>query len=542
MRDGKVNWCKGALQPYESWASIAVKFCFFNQVGHRDFIQFCRETWIEEIPDTFRVFSAALGEPAGVARTLSVMPLLPPIETVGIQNSAFATLRYCPECIRVGYHATFHQLIWFDRCLIHGRALLPESCGMFHDKQVRADFHVSEKTVRDLSALFRQHGVDSHLQRTLSEIPPRRSLAYRSVKQYCQWIATIKANQPPGANPAAFFWDGSSDAGQTRAFSSTQSARLISDRLHCIHALLPCPEKVRLTFHPTRINGVPVVAILQEGPGALRENPSRYFADLFANMNLLLDLFRIEGAFNDASWPKTTQIRDSLTQIRTGHEVCIAHYAQLADQLHWDDETIPPFDAICPKTIFSKEFERQWATPTFESCFGKQCGLQWNIAQAHYLKLLHARQLICYAGANDALNGESAEPEFFDGTNWKLASIVKAILQRLLEAQILASNWMYFENALHTLRHTSENVQQSQLQPTLSLLFQDERVTRLVLWLRTPSVEPDWAHLEVVTGEESHAQQVQAWMLHASRRIHAAQQRIPSYDADLSEHEKGDSY
>ncbi len=42
------------------------------------------------------------------------------------------TWRYCPTCISKGYHSTLHQILFFDRCFLHGDKLESEcpSCGL----------------------------------------------------------------------------------------------------------------------------------------------------------------------------------------------------------------------------------------------------------------------------------------------------------------------------------------------------------------------------------------------------------------------------
>ena len=50
-------------------------------------------------------------------------------------------LKYCPICMKHGFHSVFHQLTFFDKCLIHGVDLLDNCPNCF--KKIPYKFKMS---------------------------------------------------------------------------------------------------------------------------------------------------------------------------------------------------------------------------------------------------------------------------------------------------------------------------------------------------------------------------------------------------------------
>jgi hypothetical protein len=128
-------WRAGALLPNESFSSLLAKLCGFNLVGIGQLSRVLQTFWIERpsAPELDLLaspidsakwdlagFARWIGEPPSKLRELSVARWLPQgMESVGTSPLIWRRLRYCPMCVRVGYHAVFHQLSWFRTCLLH---------------------------------------------------------------------------------------------------------------------------------------------------------------------------------------------------------------------------------------------------------------------------------------------------------------------------------------------------------------------------------------------------------------------------------------
>lgn len=76
----------------------------------------------------------------------------PPKEYVGsngTNDDSSINIVYCPDCIKYGYHAIFHQLPWMEKCLIHGNALQIMD-GAHNGSYVRRDILL----IKDVYRLF----------------------------------------------------------------------------------------------------------------------------------------------------------------------------------------------------------------------------------------------------------------------------------------------------------------------------------------------------------------------------------------------------
>lgn len=127
-------WRAGTLLPYETFSSIMAKLAAFNCVGLSSLDHVLEPFWNnrpgnEVSPfdsDNWNLpaFARWLGEPLSRLREASVARWVPDgMEHVLTGPSVWGRLRFCPLCVRVGYHAIFHQLPWFENCLVHGLTL-----------------------------------------------------------------------------------------------------------------------------------------------------------------------------------------------------------------------------------------------------------------------------------------------------------------------------------------------------------------------------------------------------------------------------------
>lgn len=144
-------------------AGVAAKFCYLNRVGPREFISFCErfvshfrphEFWMLCDRDDFDLgrFASILGEPESCVASLRQIAFRPPKEYVGsngTNDDSSINIVYCPDCIKYGYHAIFHQLPWMEKCLIHGNALQIMD-GAHNGSYVRRDILL----IKDVYRLF----------------------------------------------------------------------------------------------------------------------------------------------------------------------------------------------------------------------------------------------------------------------------------------------------------------------------------------------------------------------------------------------------
>lgn len=137
------NWRNDAVNPYESIIGVQQRFCALNRVPLMEFFKFAtevgalspRETpkaWIAGL-DLSRINMQRLGyvlcEPKQLLSSSELTHFCPILNNEVILP--YDKFRYCPACIRRGYHSAAHQVPWFDRCLLDG-SILEDRCPSCH--------------------------------------------------------------------------------------------------------------------------------------------------------------------------------------------------------------------------------------------------------------------------------------------------------------------------------------------------------------------------------------------------------------------------
>jgi len=91
--------------------------------------------------------------------------------------------RYCPECLRVGYHVHLHQLPWFERCPWHGAALAT-TCSACSD---RIDTSANWLTGHDMTCRCGHTLIDTSAAIEGVVGPPPEAAAF--LDAYLDWAA-----------------------------------------------------------------------------------------------------------------------------------------------------------------------------------------------------------------------------------------------------------------------------------------------------------------------------------------------------------------
>ena len=146
-----INWGRGRLLPYESLGAFCAKFCRLNGLAPKEFRDFLyglirKDCWQSSKFDISSVKSLArlLDEKVSVVEKLDPSKLQLPgcygtFNFLKNTEQLFEQVAYCPECIRKGYHASFHESPWLNKCPIHLTNLLKSSvdyrgCGSKFDR------------------------------------------------------------------------------------------------------------------------------------------------------------------------------------------------------------------------------------------------------------------------------------------------------------------------------------------------------------------------------------------------------------------------
>lgn len=137
LRPSPVNWGRGQLMPYESIASFCGRFGAFNGLTLKQtrqfYSEFCGQPWSLETGRTINARKAArlLDEPVSVVCTIY------PTEIYAGRKGEFKKyfpigrdlyVPFCNRCIKMGYHSSFHELLYLEKCPFHHEDLRHMQC------------------------------------------------------------------------------------------------------------------------------------------------------------------------------------------------------------------------------------------------------------------------------------------------------------------------------------------------------------------------------------------------------------------------------
>ncbi|MEN8279536.1 hypothetical protein ABFP05_16250 [Acinetobacter baumannii] len=141
-----INWQKGLLKKYESFESFVAKFCLFNKLTPKQFKKYWKNKVIahdfESELDKLYYIMTLLNEPYDVVSTVFSSEV---IEVDIISRQLPITkykVRYCNECIKLGYHSYFHNKIWLKNCPIHDNSLITEENPKNYIKPNKSSFEL----------------------------------------------------------------------------------------------------------------------------------------------------------------------------------------------------------------------------------------------------------------------------------------------------------------------------------------------------------------------------------------------------------------
>lgn len=144
-----VNWGRGQLMQYESVASFCARFSTFNGLSLEQTKQFFTELFGKPWSlDTSQIVNARqvarlLDEPVSVVGTIYPTGIYAGRkgvfkEYLPIEYDLYVP--FCRSCIMVGYHSSFHELLFLEKCPFHQEEMQEMRClgsGAYFTRYVR---------------------------------------------------------------------------------------------------------------------------------------------------------------------------------------------------------------------------------------------------------------------------------------------------------------------------------------------------------------------------------------------------------------------
>ncbi len=386
-RHPKVNWGKGQLLPYESSASFFAKFCLLNglrPVAAKKFIEaVCYpDQWSPDgvKPTAISILTRLLDENISIVRTLYryQLDLVTCYGSTG-QNvyldwlinheKNWYHLTYCPDCIRMGYHASFHEYAWLAKCPIHHCELVTDES--FNSRNLD-NFYEGVKRLISIMEAFCPRWLEIGAHHAVHQ-----SLKSARFIEFRRWV---KSAQKTGM-----------DFNASHVFSlrgndySTNTLKLFWGRLSW---KLPIPRNIALIVanpihatHPT-IKSLPKAPVSQ-----LREVVSSI------PFETLSRFYRMNTMFENNMPAYRIAAMTMLKLIKARHDTshCRCSWGRAHDGHWWrrDPDRGPNFSITCPVEIVMEEIQVGWID--FRTDFSAR--LSRDIWQEYYSYCQHLIQL-----------------------------------------------------------------------------------------------------------------------------------------------------
>lgn len=130
MINGRVNWGIGRLQMFESISAFTARFCILNGISSREAIGFFEKElecqWPPRYVSRNQIVQLAtlLDESNMVVENLLCSNA--DYKNGGyfeIERSEHLVLRYCKNCLDLGYHSVFHEMCFLTKCPFHDESI-----------------------------------------------------------------------------------------------------------------------------------------------------------------------------------------------------------------------------------------------------------------------------------------------------------------------------------------------------------------------------------------------------------------------------------
>ena len=167
--------------PYETLWGKREKFCFLNVCSHRGF-KYILSHSVDGGDYSTRLRK---GYNKIILFEKQLLDKKVPFEKNHLRSYFLPKLKYCPECIREGYHSIFHQYLFMERCFIDNQVLIETDIPFnnnLHSIEMHSNFMLENYvTVESIVKSTAMKGVIEK--------------AYNQLNQTCDFLDVMDFNQ-----------------------------------------------------------------------------------------------------------------------------------------------------------------------------------------------------------------------------------------------------------------------------------------------------------------------------------------------------------
>lgn len=489
-----INWRKGTLCPYESMAGIGAKFCFLNRVSpplFRDYLTTLSQKFasaeflfLMDRPQTdIAKFAIDLGEPLDKVRELRVGRFFPPSDYFyassqrfwpprtchGVPQNWHWTVSYCPVCVRHGFHASFHQIDLFSRCLLHGEGLKKFEAKRAYWNYMRPD----ERFIGDVYELLFEGESRWNFSQPDEWLPHAEVKNLKAVRKYLSLVD--EAWQKVSA--LYELWVG--------GYSPNTSTSKELDVLHCHQWPAPFPKMLARCFSQ------------EAGPATLTTkvflNPGfNNFRRKVTDIQTLVEARRqwVLLLREDATWLKwaVKAIEDMIFGQELS-QVAYRHFRDLKPIGH-REAFDSHFKRLIPRLVAIQYLQDKWLTPYYLKSRPRL--ERFSDTMASYIAIgraLEARGLAKKVLVDFMCAKVGQAPRLFHQDAYQIDESLKELTDIVLSAELLDDIWNAWdlEDQAAVGRPNLPRYGTS-----WCVLDMPPRKLELRLWSRTPSLLPIW--------------------------------------------------
>lgn len=489
-----INWRRGTLWPYESMAGIGAKFCFVNKVSPRIFREYLKAFNLKFASAEFLFlmdqsqtnlvrFARDLGEPLNKVRELRAAQFLPPIDYFNVEPSRYCSghtkrgvpdqwhlnVSYCPVCIKSGFHASFHQINLFSRCLLHGDELKS-----FEKKRDFWNYSSPvEKFIADVYVLLFGGESGWNFHQPDEWLPHAEVEHLKIVRKY---LSLVEVAWAKGSALHERWVTGQSPSTTARSI----------DVLRCHHWPAPLPKKLAMRLPQ---EAAPAILTKKEFPitrlgDNIKGKVSFDSAVLEARLQWAL-LLR-----EDTSWLRLAV--KSVEDMLSGHEPCQVAYKHFREKRRINrreafDENIR---RIFPRIVSIQELQGKWLTPYYLS--PPPGRYPFSEVLSYYTALgrdLDAQGLANKVAVDLICDGPDHVPRVFHQEAYQIDKTLKDLIDTVLYAELLDDIWNAWtlEQQANVGRYN-----RAEYGTAWCVLDLPPGGLELRMWSRTPSFLPIW--------------------------------------------------
>lgn len=556
MELNEINWRSGTLRRYESLSCIGAKFCYLNRVEPIEFLRFLatylrpppspifqdhqenqQAKWIAKFihathnPHPTSVFSVlglprfrltafarALGEHTRLLTHSNYQRMLPQSIVQGVCDvdplHLIAAVRYCPDCLAAGYHGTFHQLPWFDRCLLHGSPIIDIARSAQHNhRPCCGEFKLPEGDGDLVSDLYRlMFGAQSPWNFSSPQAwePAEPRDVYRAVEKYTQWIQQVKKSAAFDTLQGVLFYD----------FSRAPMANRTADFFRCAHDIHPAPETVMRCLRPTHIVHRSTVTCTQldgSGLGPAIKTAFDKRSSFFIKNLVDIRMVSCELLNEPTSW--STIVAKATFAMLENHKQCEKTLKHITENglVGYLTDKYPSFKRVCPRIALANEYNEMWYKNISHGLTSHQEALRLLVNnQSLAGNELEQLNLAERFDAEVSLTHPAKHTRVYRTSGWKLAAPLAQLCDALLNCMAIGSNWDLYQIESHKVLRLEDRRDGYSLPLTRIVVSRDGMIT-MQLWWRSENLLPDWHTLD--NNCEEHVQNVHAWDVVAHKTL-----------------------